>query len=645
MKLLVLILLVNIGKIFTNRHEEYKPSELENFVILTDQNHYLSGDRMWFGAKLIKNHNTYRYSKLAYISLIDHQGKEVYQEKMLLNDKDMIYGDIFISENAPSGVYSLVIFSKWMLMNSRYPIAEKKIIVTNTKEEYTANEPDIYLEIDPILNNRLNIFHTSNKSEIIEVINENNGITYTATEVQNLKKTIIPITSNENLILIFQNRKFQIPRNPVTWDPIEYSLSIADTTLLNKTLVVHSETEIHEYIIIKELNINLDKLKLSGLTSFRLTFLDEEDHVLWTYRLQNMERKKGDIRLPNQLPVQADHKIEYQNFPPTSMNGFVFLKEEESTSILEFADILNNPNWILLGRNDKEVRSLANAVKNIKNDSLLNKEISPLMGYKPWKPNLAESFPELFHPKEYSFTIPDSILDEEVKRKVYQKHFEINEELIEINSPFDPDVKYNIDDYYDYESIEKFMQENIPQVKIKKKHRTGEKEFFLINTDNSKITFNKIPTILIDFYKIENPNEILNIDPSKIEKIEVYYNRKTVEKTNLGHEVKDGIIILYSKNNEYSLKNPNSNNKYIFQDVNFPRSPKEKPSSTPMSANSMQFLGKSLNFSRGKAKLDQVQSDTAGKWILESWIFEDQEYYSVQRQIFFNNTPAIPNSR
>ena len=90
---------------------QFAQTELENFVIQTDQEAYLSGDRLWFAGKLLKNHESYRYSKLAYISLLDGDNNKVHEEKMLLTSQNMVFGDIFIPENSPSGVYTFVIYT------------------------------------------------------------------------------------------------------------------------------------------------------------------------------------------------------------------------------------------------------------------------------------------------------------------------------------------------------------------------------------------------------------------------------------------------------------------------------------------------------------------------------------------------------
>lgn len=107
--------------------DERKSAELENFVVITDQDFYLAGDRLWFGGKLLKNHDSYRYSKLAYISIRDQEGNEILAEKMLLSDQDMIFGDFFLPENARSGIYSLVVFTKWMSGFADFPVAKKGI--------------------------------------------------------------------------------------------------------------------------------------------------------------------------------------------------------------------------------------------------------------------------------------------------------------------------------------------------------------------------------------------------------------------------------------------------------------------------------------------------------------------------------------
>ena len=607
--------------------------ELENFIIQTDQDLYLSGDRVWFGAKLLKNHDSFRYSKLAYISVVDHQGQEVYREKMLLSGQDMVFGDIFLSENSPSGVYSLLIYTKWMTSFKNFPVAKKNFLVINPKLPQVSGEPTLFGELNPFENPILSILHTSPESELIELQDSRGKTLQIIEQVPGLKKVFLKIPNGENLSLIFRNQKYPIPRLDWSWDPKEYSLKRENPNSDGKHLVVHTDWKIIEQIDLKDGSNKIDESLVSGYETYKLTVLNSQNNPIWTYQVKNPSYlPKGKVVLPPVSLVNEPFQAEFSGLSNQSQEAFVLVKQKEDIFLEDWVEILNNPNWKEFNQeNSQEVSTISN-LHLIEHDSIYLKDYSPMFGYKALQLDPAVYFPEATNSKSYSFELPKTTFQEKVKRKIYQNHFGIQEEVVELTSPFTPDEVFIVGEYFAYESFEKFAKEILFPLKIKKSKTEDKKELWVANTDNYRIKFDKKPLVLIDFYRITDLEELFTIDMNTLDKIEIYYHRTTVQKTNLGSEVGDGLILVYSKNNSFALKNNIPNSRNFLRDVSVPRTLSIPSIQFNPSSNTLQAMFPQLKISKGKTKTPLFNPDTAGEWSLEALIFEKDKYYSYSRK-------------
>ncbi|WP_338226305.1 hypothetical protein [Algoriphagus confluentis] len=335
---------------------------------------------------------------------------------------------------------------------------------------------------------------------------------------------------------------------------------------------------------------------------------------------------------PINQPIQA----ELSGYPNPSQEAFVLVKQKEDSFLEDWVDILNHPNWKQFNsQNFQPVSSVSN-LHLIKHDTIYLKDYSPMFGYKPQQLDPTVYFPEVTVPKSFSFSLPKSTFDEKIKRKIYQTHFEVRDEVVELTSPFTPDEVFILEDYYAFESFEKFAKEILFPLKIKKSKTENRKELWVANTDNYQVKFDKKPLVLIDFYRITNLEELLSIDINTLEKIEIYYHRNTVQKTNLGEEVGDGLVLIYTKNNEFALKNNIPNSRNFLKDVRVPRSPIMKTDLPIPSSNSLQAMFPQLKLTKGKTKTPTFIPDTAGEWALEALIFEKDNYYRISKQFRVN---------
>lgn len=612
---------------------ELKNLELENFLLITDQNLYLAGDRVWFAAKLLKNHETYRYSKLAYIDVLDADGKSIHQEKMLMTDQDMIFGDLFIPENSASGVFSILVYTKWMANYADFPIAKKEFLVVNSNFRKAAGKPALFWEQLPIENVPISLFHTSDQAEVIEVQDHNGNTLEVMEAVPPLKKILSKIKPSESYRVIFRGTEFTIQPEKWLWDPSEFSLTSKSMSTETFKIVTHTD-----WMILEEIDSNggrfiLDKTRYQNQNHFKISVLNSQNQVTWTYQVQLRTLGSGQLQVDSRGKVGEELKLDLIGFPSTINSGIVLASEDENPQILDFIEILNHPNWINLSQ-ELEKPNLISSLDTQIEQPFLIKDYSPMFDYKKWTIDIHSRFRSSVTSEKIAFSLPEDHTENKIKRTVYRDHFEISDEVVALQSPFLADKVYDLQDYDEFPDMESLLKEIVAQVKLKKAKYGVGKEIFIANTDNQNMKFNKKPLLLIDFYKPVTPEDIWKLDLATLDRIELYYHRSTVEKTNLGEAVGDGLIVFYTKNNEYFLKKNLPKENYFLSDVSVPRRP-DYPGQdqNSISANSLQFLDTGLTFQRGRSKSGNLKFDTAGSWLIEAWLFGNTEYEQVQRKI------------
>jgi hypothetical protein len=612
--------------------------ELENFVLITDQDFYLAGDRVWFTAKLLKNHESFRYSKLAYIAVLDASGNPIHQEKMLLTGQDMVYGDLFIPENSQTGIFSLVVYSMWMANFDDFPIAKKEFLVANPNAPRAQGEPALFWEQIPFANAPISIFHTSDQAELVEIQDQDGKTIEILESVPPLKKTLSRVKPVENYKILFRNSTFEIRPELWHWEPSDFTLNSPAYQGSEKLkIITHTDWMVIEDRVSSQAKFQLDKVLYQDLSSFDISVFDESNRLVWSYRVQLSTKSSGQLQVNSRGKVGETMTVDLAGFPAQFQDGIVMLKEEGETVISEFVELLNHPNWKNLtsaSGNPNLLTALSQAIEN----PLMLKDYSPMFDYKIWTTDISTRFKSSVKPERFSFLLANSLLESFIDRKVYREHFEIADEVVALQSPFQADKVYHIRDYYEFPNLEAFMREIIPQVRLKKSKTQDFKEIFVANTDNQNVKFNKKPLILVDFYRPVSIAEFWKLDMISVDRIELYYHRSTVEKTNLGEASGDGLIVVYTKNNEYFLKNNLGKERYFLADVSVPRRPDYSgKNSQAISTNALQFLDSGLTFYRGRSKSDHLKFDTAGSWLVEAWVFGNSGFERIQKRIMIDH--------
>jgi hypothetical protein len=608
--------------------------ELENFVLITDQDFYLAGDRVWFAAKLLKNHESFRYSKLAYFAVLDGEGNSIHEEKMLLTDQDMVYGDLFIPENSQTGVFSIVVYSMWMANFDNFPIAKKEFLVVNPNVPRAQGEPALFWEQIPFENAPISIFHTSDQTEVVEIQDKDGKTIEILESVLPLKKILSRVKPDKGYKIVFRNSTFVIEPQKWYWEPSDFTLnSVVNNGAEKLKIFTHTDWMVFEEIVFSQEKSQLNKALYQNLSSFDISVVNQSNELVWSYQVQLPAKSSGQMVVNSRGKVGEAMTLDLEGFPAQYQDGIVMAREEGDASIFDFIDILNHPNWKNLAAassNPNLVTSLSRTVEN----PLMLKDYSPMFDYKIWSTDIKSRFKSSVNPEKFSFSFSDKLLEPFINRKVYREHFELEEEVVALQSPFQADKVYYIQDYFEFPNLEAFMKEIVPQVRLKKSKNQDVKEIFVANTDNQNVKFNKKPLILVDFYRPISLEEFWKLDMVSVDRIELYYHRSTLEKTNLGEAPGDGLIVVYTKNNEYFLKNNFGKDRYFLADVSVPRRPDYSgKNSQKISANALQFLDSGLTFYRGRSKSGNLKFDTAGSWLIEAWIFGNSGFERIQKQV------------
>lgn len=607
--------------------------ELENFVVITDQDFYLAGDRIWFGGKLLKNHDSFRYSKLAYISLLDQNGDEVYSEKMLLSDQDMIFGDFFLPENARSGIYSLVVFTKWMSGFEDFPIAKKELLILNAKSPKVEGKSKVLVQATPFANVPISLIHTSDQAELIEIQDENGQTLEILESVEPLKPFFIKPFSGAKAKVVFRNETFDLASPSWFWDPSDFTLKGKNPNQSDFVVVTHTDWDLIEQKKLINGQTQFDRSAYSGVVNFDISVFDKNYDLVWTYRVKNPISATGQLLINSKGKVGESLKLDFAGIDLTAKDAFILASSEEHPLISGWMDVLNDPNWTVLGEENSRA-TLPLAINKLKGEEELLKDFSPMFNYQSWSVDVKTAFPSAVRSSNLSFSIPQKLLEAKVERKLYREYFEITEEVIELESPFSPDKVYYLDDYDEFPDMETFVKQIIPQIKLRKSKGSDWKEIRVANTDNQQVKFDKVPLVLIDFYRIGSLEEVWSIDMASLDRVEIYYHRETVQKTNLGEEVGNGLIVIYTKNNEYGLKKNLPKSRYFLSDVQVPRKPDySSDRAVKISANPLQFMDPGLDFYRGRSKPTPVEFDTAGDWKVESWVFGNGTYSKFEKSL------------
>jgi hypothetical protein len=115
------------------------------------------------------------------------------------------------------------------------------------------------------------------------------------------------------------------------------------------------------------------------------------------------------------------------------------------------------------------------------------------------------------------------------------------------------DIKYFVSDFQQLPTIEMFIKELVPYIKLKNK--SGRKTMHIRNLVGNRIYFYASdPLMIVNNHIVSNVEEVLNMSPSKFETVEVTWKPETLSKTGIsGALASYGVLALYSKLDEQEM--------------------------------------------------------------------------------------------
>lgn len=613
---------------------------LENFLISTNQDLLLAGDRLWFAIQLLSNHDDYKFSKLAYFEIYGPEGSLVHQEKLLLDQDRMAYGDFILPEDGLSGVYTLYAYTKWMTGFDHFPFAKKQILVHNPKVVQAESSPKIFTHVPPFEKGTLMLFHTGDKAEPIEIQDETGKSVALFEEVPGMSVFYTQVELSQKLQVLYQGQQVWLEPSEFLLDPKEMKLQAVGKEARWAKVITHTDWQILEELKIENTQeeISLSKERYEAYPHFFITVLDRSGEVIWTYRFSNPSSPQGNISSPNSLELGKGTSINLSGFA-SAVNGLLWVKIPEPQQAENLIQILEDPNWSNLEDPSRKF-NLAYAISSGAKKEI-ETEYVPLLVYRPWSIQLSERYPELMQKKNFTFPVDQLFSEQEVNRKIFHEHFDFADQVSGLQSPFTSDITYRVGDYVAFNDLESFIKEIVVQAKFKKIRGSKEQEIRILDITNEKHNFKKRPLILVDFYEIKNLDELLNIPLNSIDRVEVFYDRKTIYQTNLGEPVGDGLLAFFTKNNDFALKNNIAKDRYILKDVNVSRKLPDQIAPARFDRHQVhllkpQFFDPKIKFYRGRAKTAIPYLDYPGSLVLDFWTFEKGNYQRLQKNLRVN---------
>jgi len=553
----------------------------------------------------------------------------------------MTYGDFILPDNLAEGEYRIFAYTQWMMNFPSYPIAEKSVLVKRfNAEEEIRDEVQLYYSERWNGYRELQLFHTSQTPLLVEVVNEQGRGEAIFEEVAPYTVFNTKIQFDTPKTLRWNNEIKVIHPSPILL--VEDKL-IMDPSLKAGSVLIHTDLA-----IIKEFNENevageipLGKISLPGMNGFQVSVFDQSDRLV-AHRYFNIPKTKDlSVNVPKKVSLGEQFTANIRSGSLSTSSGISFIKSPEPQKVENLVRVLNDPRWILVGEGPTPRGNYIGALKEIKQkgkDTLIKKDMFPLLEYNPLAQNLLLTRPDLFN-KSNLKSLPDfeDHVEYEMSRKIFHEHFEYDASVSVPVSPYLVDYTYDVPDYIGYRDMKIFLKEVVPQIRVRKEKDTDKDEIRIFNPNMAKATFTNKPLLLIDFYEVTDPSVILTYELAQIDRIEVIYLRNTIDETNLGKWSENGVLALFTKKNDYQHKNNIPKSKYILRDLNVPRVMAKnlihQEASTGITMQKPQSWHPSLSFVRGRSQFKTGALDEPGNLILETWVFDGTDYSTTQTEI------------
>jgi len=134
---ILFVLVISILITYAQDPEEWAISKksiiYEKIYLHTDRHLYAPGDYIWFKAYLVRGltHKPMPGYKNIYVQMISDDGK-VFNERIILTQDGVGFGDIFLSDTIPEGYYTLRAFTRYLENFDEESYFHKRIYVSGS---------------------------------------------------------------------------------------------------------------------------------------------------------------------------------------------------------------------------------------------------------------------------------------------------------------------------------------------------------------------------------------------------------------------------------------------------------------------------------------------------------------------------------
>ncbi|WP_143959543.1 hypothetical protein [Litoribacter populi] len=624
-----------------------KPFEdlAETLKIMTNQELYFAGDKVWFGLKLLKNHRSHKFSKLSYVEIYNPDNDLIHREMLLLDNKEMAYGDFILPDNLEDGEYKIFAYTQWMTNFPSYKIPAKSILVTQMGQENTTGEGQLYYSTKDGETPELTLFHTFDEPLIIEVEELDGTGKLVLEEIPPFEKVDSKVIfENQKRIRYGQNREVITP-NLINFHSSNYTLKLPANSSEISHIVIHTDVLIIDTLYKSDaVNrvITLNRENHNRYPEIQISVFGKENQLLThQYHHQNTSSNL-QVSVNRNVKVGNESSAILRDEQAMFGHAFAWVKNPEVPEIEMLATVLNSPSWKAVGESSKHNQNYLLARKEIEKNTNPDKQkdFLPLLTYNPLKSNLKSLRPDLFKSNK-SINLPniEDIETFEVKRRVFHEHFEYDTRVSIPVSPYSVDNSYWVPDYEGYRDLTTFLKEVVPQIRIRKDSE-DKTEIRIFNPNMDRVHFKNTPLLLIDFHKIDDPDFLLNYDYAQIDRIEVIYLRNSIDETNLGGKAENGVLALFTKQNDYKIKHNPDPSKYILRELDVPRIPAgnvfHQEANSAVTLSKPQSWNPSIRLTRGRSRINFQTLEEPGRLQVEAFFFNNANWGSTKNELRVN---------
>lgn len=514
-KLLVLVLVLSVASniIYGQRFKEFSKKEempdnvIENVILFTDRDIYLSGEDIWFSSFCYLNEflSNNALSNVLYVEVYNENNNSIIKRKFKISD-GIAYGSFKIPGETPSGNYFVRTYTQYLRNFSPEQYFTSFITIINPETPLNSINKN---DTDTIPEDSL-----SEKTMINSVENNILGIHH------NNKLSSKPFNININI----EKDKYS-PRDRVNVQIDTDFGNQQNNALLSVSVVKHGTLRENDTIIPEYLSNNPQLLNSYLLNSI-------SNHNL--FRSSKSIPESLYKRIINAENIKTNSK--YNDY-----KKFVWIPENRDISISGVVLDINTqkplPNQqvfvSVLGKNPQfHINSTRENGEFIFSLNHLTNMHGVLISMKQWKNYQPDFLVNNDFASSFASNKKIPLVMDSTKRKLLEEMF-VNFQITKLYNNEDSSVQiknYNssisfgdieisivLADYIQLPSFKDVIKEIVPYTRLSKK---GDR-YSLIVSNSKTVEVYRDPLILLDNIPVFDVNELMKINPKKIEKIEV----------------------------------------------------------------------------------------------------------------------------